>query len=597
MYFFLLKFIFILALFMLLFISTISYKHKNSLSVSTNLLVHSYKIQIHLEQILSYLKDAENGQRGYIITHDTVFLYSYTTSREKVNQTFNELKTLTAYQPQQQANLEEIRHLINLRFALLANSLAVISGAEKRLLGENMLKGKSVMDSIRLQINKMVEQETSLFKEHQANYDQEISFTPFITLLLLLFSLVVFVLAFLKINKDLIILKSSNEKLLVSTESIKHAEIMGEFCTSIWNLKTNKLVYSDNLYRLLGCEPQSFEATVENYLEFLHPDDRHIVSNGAKDIIVNQNTYTRNYRIIRKDGQERFFRSNGKFITDDFGNTTHISVVTDITLQHLNNLVLKERNRELEQSNNELASFNQIASHDLQEPLRKIQTFISRIPEREMSGMSETSKSYFARILTSVYRMRNLIDDLLMFSRTSKTDKAFEETDLNLLLKNVMLELSPSTEEKNAAIQFVHLPVLKVIPFQIYQLFQNLLSNSLKYSRPGVAPLIKIDCEKIVAKAYPVLGADPNNIYYKIAVTDNGLGFEQQYAEKIFTVFKRLHTSAEYTGTGIGLSICKRIVENHSGFIIADGKPGIGAVFTVFLPAEGHVIQINGGDL
>jgi len=195
-------------------------------------------------------------------------------------------------------------------------------------------------------------------------------------------------------------------------------------------------------------------------------------------------------------------------------------------------------------------------------------------------------KNYFERIQTSVTRMRKLIDDLLLFSRTTKTDKIFEESDLNLLFKNALLELSEDIVEKRAHIESAQLPVLKVIPFQIQQLFQNLLGNSLKYSKPIVDQIIKIECERINAKDYSILKVASDNLYYKITVTDNGLGFEQQYAEQIFTIFKRLHTSAEYPGTGIGLSICKKIVENHSGFIFAEGKPEIGAVFTVFLPSD-----------
>ncbi len=581
----LLKLIFIIAMFMLLFISGISYNHANSLSKSTELLVRSYKIQLELEQLLSYIKDAESGQRGFIISNDSILLKPYSNGLKKVNVLFNGVKDLTADQIQQQTNLEELRRLIYMRFKYLSNSLALVSVPEgNRLLGENMLKGNSIMDSIRFQINKMADLEMSYYQRHRAKYNQEISFTPFITLLFLLFSVLVFILAFIKINKDLIVLKSSNEKLLISTESNNHAEVIGEFCTSTWNLKSNKIIYSDNLYRLLGCEPDSFEPTVENYLKFVHPDDRQIVDAWIESILGKHNIGPCYYRIIRKDGQERYFKAVGKFITDDSENNTHVSVLKDITQQHWNSLTLKERNHELEQINKELAFFNQVASHDLQEPLRKIQTIISIISERELATLSETGKDYFIRIQTSVSRMRTLIDDLLLFSRTNKVDKTFEQTDLNLILNNTLLELSQSIEEKKAVIQSVRLPVLKVIPFQIKQLFQNLLSNSLKYSIPGAAPIIKIDCERIMEPDYPALKITQNKEYYKISVTDNGLGFEQQYAEKIFDIFSRLHTSSQYPGTGIGLSICKKIVENHSGFIFAEGKPGIGAVFTIFLP-------------
>lgn len=572
---------------MLLSIIGLSYKHADSLSKSTELLVRSYKIQLELEQLLSYIKDAESGQRGYIISNDSIFLKPYTNGLKKINILFESVKDLTTDQVQQRANLEDLRHLINMRFTYLTNSLALISVAGgNQLLGENMLKGNAKMDSIRLQINKMADLEILSFKKQQEKYNLEISFTPFISLFLLIFTVLVFILAFIKINRDLTVLKSSNEKLLISTESNKHAEIIGEFCTSIWDLKTNKIIFSDNLYRLLGCEPNSFEPTLENYLKFVHPEDRKIVGIRIEEIIDKHNSYPRYYRIMRKDGQLRYFRAVGKFIADDSENNTHLNVMEDITQQHWNSLTLKDRNRELEQSNKELAYFNQVASHDLQEPLRKVQTIISIIKEREFTDMSESGKNYFIRIQTSVSRMRKLIDDMLLFSRTNKTDKTFERTDLNLILNNTLLELSPSIEEKNAVIQSVQLPVLKVIPFQMNQLFQNLLSNSLKYGNPGVDPIIKIDCERIMAYDYPVLNTNHNNIYFKISMTDNGIGFEQQYAERIFDIFKRLHCYTKYPGTGIGLSICKKIVENHSGYIFAEGKPGIGAVFTIFLPAE-----------
>jgi light-regulated signal transduction histidine kinase (bacteriophytochrome) len=271
-------------------------------------------------------------------------------------------------------------------------------------------------------------------------------------------------------------------------------------------------------------------------------------------------------------------------LTDLNGKRIFIGINSDITEQHLTNVALEDRNIALERSNKELASFNHIASHDLQEPLRKIQTFISRISEKDLSNMSETVKEYFARIHTSVAGMRTLIDDLLLFSRTTKTEKIFEITALNLLLDNARQELMQDIEDKNAVIHSSQLPVLNVIPFQIQQLFTNLLGNSLKYSKPGIAPVIKIDSEEVNASEYTFLKGNSNNKYYKISVTDNGLGFEQQYAEEIFQLFYRLNPKSQFAGSGIGLSICKKIVENHNGYILAQSKPGVGSTFTSFLP-------------
>lgn len=276
--------------------------------------------------------------------------------------------------------------------------------------------------------------------------------------------------------------------------------------------------------------------------------------------------------------------SNGKFISDG-SSKMHIGIVKDITDYHLSNVALEERNRELEQSIKELESFNRVASHDLQEPLRKIQTFISRIADNDKANLSDQGKEYISKIDSSANKMRILIDDLLLFSRTNKSEKVFEKTDLNTLLENANQELAHEIEEKKAVIKSADLPVLNVIAFQIQQLFVNLIGNALKYCKPGIPPEITIACEKLVAADYPDFITDKRKKYLKISISDNGIGFDQQYAENIFILFHRLHHSSEYAGTGIGLSICKKIAENHNGFIIAEGKPGIGATFVVYLPA------------
>jgi signal transduction histidine kinase/CHASE3 domain sensor protein len=582
---FLLNGIFVIALFILVFTSSVTYKHTVVINESTELLVHSYQIQIQLERLESFVKEAETGQRGYIITKDPNFLQPYNSAREEIKNPVFTLKYLTSQNPQQQQNLDSLLRLVNLRFALLAASLDIISDehSDKKMLDENMTKGKNVMDYMRIQINMMVDLEVANFNKHQKKYNREISITPVFTLILFIFTMIFLIISYLKIQKDLIIQRKTNEKLLISIESIKHAEIIGEFGISQWDMKTGEVSFSDNLYALLGCEPQSFEPTVDNYLKFVHPDDRHIVSDGREKIMEN-NANPLEYRIIRKDGELRHFKSMGKIITDTERSKLHVGIDRDITQQHLSELALVERNRELENIVNELDSFNRVASHDLQEPLRKIQTFISRLSDKELAKISDTSREYIAKIKTSANTMRMLIDDLLLFSRANKIEKVFEQTDFNILIENVRQELSQTIEEKNAVLTVAHLPNLNVIAFQIQQLFVNLIGNSLKYCKPDIYPEINIDCELIQSNDYPILNTDAQKRYYKISVTDNGLGFEQKYAETIFTLFQRLHNKSEYPGTGIGLSICKKIVENHNGFIIAEGKPGMGSTFTVFLP-------------
>jgi signal transduction histidine kinase/CHASE3 domain sensor protein len=582
---FFLKSVFVLSIIMLLYISSVSYKHTKALNESSNLLVHSYKIQFQLEHVLSMLKDAETGHRGYIITRNAVFLKPYKSVQDKIYTSYIRLKALTLHDQPQQANLDILLQLIYQRIDLISYTLKGISDKtiSESEIAENLLAGNEIMDKIRTQINVMEDLENSVFKEHQKKYEQEVVFSPISIFIFAVFSLLVFILSFIKINRDLGVLKKANKELLIKNESIKQAEIIGEFFTTQQNMANRELVYSDNLYRLLGCELNSFVPTLDNYLTYVHPDDKHIVIKEASDAAILGKTERHFYRIIRKDGELRYFMSLGKFISDH-NSKMYIGIVKDITDQHLNNVALEERNHELEQSIKELESFNRVASHDLQEPLRKIQTFISRISENDKANLSEKGKEYVSKIESSASKMRILIDDLLLFSRTNKAEKIFEKTDLNLLLANASQELAQDIEEKNAIIQSSQLPVLNVIAFQMQQLFVNLIGNALKYNKPGVAPEIKIECEKLSTKDLPVFITDKRKEYYKISVSDNGIGFEQEYAEKIFILFNRLHQKSDYAGTGIGLSICKKIAENHNGYIIAEGEPGVGATFSVFLP-------------
>ena len=180
--------------------------------------------------------------------------------------------------------------------------------------------------------------------------------------------------------------------------------------------------------------------------------------------------------------------------------------------------------------------------------------------------------------------MRVLINDLLQYSRNNRTEKIFEKIDLNEQLGNTLSELSQSIEDKKAIINHSELPKIKEIGFQIQQLFTNLLSNSLKYAKEDVTPVINISSKEIIAKNEPSLKDDTNKKYHKIEFKDNGIGFDQENAEKIFLLFNRLHGKTEYQGTGVGLAICKKIVETHDGQIFAKSKLGDGATFTVYIP-------------
>ena len=248
---------------------------------------------------------------------------------------------------------------------------------------------------------------------------------------------------------------------------------------------------------------------------------------------------------------------------------------------------LTENNASLQKMNEELKSFAYITSHDLQEPLRKIQFFSSMIMERELKNLSDNGKDFFKRMQNAAHRMQSLIDDLLSYSRTSTADRKFELTDLSHVLLQVKKDLQEEgLQESDVTIVAHSMCHCHVIPFQIHQLFYNLITNAIKFSVPERPLAIAIGSTIIEGADVPNIGLVPDKKYCHIRVSDNGIGFEQQYSTKIFELFQRLHERTAYEGTGIGLAIVKKIVGNHNGIIIATGIPNEGATFDLYLSAE-----------
>lgn len=261
----------------------------------------------------------------------------------------------------------------------------------------------------------------------------------------------------------------------------------------------------------------------------------------------------------------------------------------------LNALELQQKNTELEKMNKELQSFAYISSHDLQEPLRKIQTFATQILEKEFQNLSDLGKDRFNRMQNAAQRMQALINDLLSYSKTNIQERKFEKTDLTLIIKEVKEDLREELEQKNAVIESDEICdeiSIDIIPFQFRQLIYNLISNSIKFSKTDIPLHIQIKCKIAKSETFNTTKLLPETDYCHISISDNGIGFEQEYGEKIFDVFQRLHGRNEYAGTGIGLAIVKKIVENHRGIITAKGKQNKGATFDIYIP----MVQSSNGN-
>jgi PAS domain S-box-containing protein len=255
------------------------------------------------------------------------------------------------------------------------------------------------------------------------------------------------------------------------------------------------------------------------------------------------------------------------------GKVVFISFLRDITTQKKNELEIESKRQQLERSNQELEQFAWLTSHDLKEPLRKILTFSDALLKKHQQNVPPDTLQYLQKIHTSAFRMSNLIEAILLYSNVADAKELFVPCNLNQVLAEVLDDLELIIANKKAVIHTSKLPVIKAIPIQMRQLLQNLLSNGIKYSKPDVTPVIHIYCTTVAHG-------------YQITFTDNGIGFEKAYTEKIFQVFQRLLTNKAYEGTGIGLALCKKIVENHKGTIVAEGEPGEGARFIITLPSR-----------
>ena len=703
----------IIAVGLLLFIASISYKQQKSLKNSAHLVSHTIDINMKINELFSYYTLMKSQELSYMISRDSSYLEHIKEYKFKSEKSIANLYALTIDNKEQQKNLKNLSSLKDDLFKSLESINAIYS---EEFISYNDLNVKIkeidlISKKIKTLKESMIAEEERLLIERKKEYATDIWFTPVTSLFIVLFSLIVFIISFYKINNDrkqrsvmgaflrnilkstenvishfepvrnedgkiidfeiiytneqienvtgdkaanilgknisevypfhmkngvfemyvdsvinnrpnhyekeytfngkkmsfhstvinledsITVTSRNNTKEIESEKRLKHLNDELAFRNSIlqnvkkiakigsyqWNMDTDVMEFSDNFYLLLGYEPNEFKSSSKKFLSFIHPNDLRKVK---KRIIKAKNKKVfsdHTYRVIDKKGKIIYLNSTGHFIDKD-NEIVLLGVLQDVSRRIKNELKLKDNNLALKRSNAELESFNRVASHDLQEPLRKIQIFISRIYDGEINNLTEKGQTYFNKINDSASRMQSLIHHLLIYSRVNKTDKTFKKVDLNVIIKKVKEDLIERIEENNVEIISSKLPIVNGVSFQIEQLFNNIISNAIKYRKADVSPIINLTSSISTYNAKRTNDPTDNKKYLKISVNDNGIGFDQEHSKKIFELFQRLHNQNEYSGTGIGLAICKKIIENHKGFIVADSTPNEGTTFHIYFP-------------
>jgi PAS domain S-box-containing protein len=366
--------------------------------------------------------------------------------------------------------------------------------------------------------------------------------------------------------------RAKTERLLAAAERLAR---LGSW---EWDLASDRVVWSRQLYEIFGLEPRDFEPSVDGYLERVAPEDQHRVRKLIERSAAERNPLAYECRIVLPDGQVRIIDARGSVDVDETGRVVKMwGTAQDITERKrmeeelaLTRRELEERTRELERSNRELERFAYDASHDLGEPLRVMSAIAERLARRYGDSLDLEGRRLVGSLVDGAVRMQILVADLLEYSRVSREPLVRLWVDCGEVFSETLELLSETIEERGASVAAGPLPTIDAHPAQMRQLLQNLISNALKSG--GGTPLeVRVEAER-------------DGYAWRFRVEDNGIGIDPADAERVFDLFKRLNPTDAYAGTGVGLSICKRIVERHGGRIWVEQAPGRGSVFCFTIP-------------
>ena len=570
-------------------IAILAYRSTRGFIKTADWLAHTRLVLENQETLLRHVTEAETAARGFIITGDDWFLESYQQVVDAVVADFGRLKLLVADDLSQSNRLASLKEQISLKLNNLRDLIQLrrVEGAAAAARRFSKGDGEDVMREIRSIMSDFEKEENRLLEEranltgvigHRTVFSVVLGAGVSISLLLIALMLILRDIGVRRRIEDLLASERNLLRSLIDTipEHIFVKDLRGRYVLD--NTAHRKFLKVKDLEEVSG--KSVFYFFPQELAALYHADDQAIIRTGQPILNREEPAVTVEGKVIWLSTTKVPLRDvNGQFIG-------LVCVSTDISERKAAEEKLRMFAAQLERSNKELQDFASVASHDLQEPLRKIQAFADRLRAKCGQQIGEQGLDYLERMQGAANRMQTLIQDLLTLSRVSSKAQPYVAVDLARIVREVLSDLEVRVEQTGASIEVGFLPTIEADPLQMRQLFQNLLSNALKFQKPGQRPEVMISAKVLQVQEHQVSGAGPGDEVCQIMIVDNGIGFEDQFAEQIFALFQRLHSRQEYEGTGIGLAVCRKIAHRHGGSIVAKSAKDQGATFIVTLPVR-----------